>query len=119
MFILNANLLFRTLVSSVLFLRKKSFKKVSSNTISKDNYKFPGKFFINDYVLILSFFLVISSAHAYHKDSTDEQLRVKAAFILNLARFVEWPNVSKDKEKQNVIICFYQYNFREYHMPHP
>ncbi len=88
---------------------------MSSTTISKDNYKCPGKYSVTDYVFIipamLSCFLVISSAHAYHKDSTDEQLRVKAAFILNLARFVEWPNVSKDKEKQNVIICFYQYNF--------
>ena len=102
-------------MSSVLFLRKKSFKKVRSNTGSKYYDKCTAKFSVTDSVFIipamLSFFLVVSSVHAYHKNNTNEQLKVKAAFILNLARFVEWPKVTKDKERQNVIICFYQYNF--------
>ena len=115
MYIFNAHVLFRMLVSCVLFLRKKSLKKVRANSSSKDIHKCPGKFVVTEPIfiisVILSFFLFLSSVHAYNKDNTNEQLKVKAAFILNLARFVEWPNVSKDNEKQNVTICFYQYNF--------
>ena len=74
-------------------------------------------------VLIVLSFVVTSlcmlNSYAYHKPSHEheriahynEQLKVKAAFILNLARFVEWPRKPDGKEKKDVVICFYQYNF--------
>ena len=44
-------------------------------------------------------------------DNESELLKVKAAFILNLARFVEWPEDSSSQEFQDVVLCFYQDNF--------
>ena len=53
-------------------------------------------------------------SHAYDHQSVQshhsEQLKVKAAFVLNLARFVEWPEESKGNEEKDIVICFYQYN---------
>jgi hypothetical protein len=82
--------------------------------------------FAGHIVLIVLSFVVTSlcvlNSHAYHQPSHDrtadyneqmknEQLKVKAAFILNLARFVEWPKEPEGTEKKDVVICFYQYNF--------
>jgi len=57
--------------------------------------------------------LAMNTANSYDKRSShrDNQQEVKSAFILNLARFVEWPKKSKSDKKKDVVICFYQYNF--------
>lgn len=71
-----------------------------------------GKHFV---ILSLLLFLVLfSHSYALHNNknsSTDEQLKVKAAFILNLARFVEWPGSTKNDAENEIVVCFYQYNF--------
>lgn len=53
----------------------------------------------------------MASAYAYQKSNVNDLQKVKAAFILNLARFVEWPQEVEGKENNDIILCFYQYNF--------
>lgn len=55
----------------------------------------------------------LPQAQALQTHATDEQLKVKAAFVLNLTRFVKWPEESGRKKARDVMICFYQYNFLE------
>ncbi len=66
--------------------------------------------FVSLFFVSLSFFL-ISDAYAFQKNRVNEQLKVKAAFVLNLARFIEWPEETTGEEKEDVVLCFYQYNF--------
>ncbi len=37
-------------------------------------------------------FILMPDVYAAQKSKINEQLKVKAAFVLNLARFVEWPD---------------------------
>lgn len=53
----------------------------------------------------------MSDVYAFQKNRVNEQLKVKAAFVLNLARFIEWPEETTGEEKEDVVLCFYQYNF--------
>jgi len=60
---------------------------------------------------LLTSLLLSASAKSFNKTHSYDQLKVKAAFILNLARFVEWPDEPEDKKTQDIVMCFYQYNF--------
>lgn len=72
-------------------------------------------------ILVLCFFIpaflmvnvCLSRVEAFQSHSSYEQLKVKAAFVLNLARFVEWPNEPERKNINDIVMCFYQYNFLE------
>jgi len=89
------------------------------NTISENKYRLLVNVFrINNIIIIIIFIsslLLLSNSDAYQ--DSNEQLKVKAAFVLNLARFIEWPDKFEEKEKpegkekEETIICFYQYNF--------
>lgn len=59
--------------------------------------------------ILFSFLLLTTDVYAYHNSEINNQLKVKAAFILNLARFVEHKEISSGYK--DVLICFYQYNF--------
>ncbi|MCW8928732.1 MAG: YfiR family protein [Gammaproteobacteria bacterium] len=79
-------------------------------------YQFPGKVVsikskITIYSLLFSSLLMFDTYASQNHFNTDEQLKVKAAFILNLARFVEWPESVNYNGHKDVVVCFYQYDF--------
>ena len=51
------------------------------------------------------------NAHVDHRSENKRQLKVKAAFILNLIRFSQWNSIDKTQKNAPVNLCLYQYNF--------
>lgn len=117
MYILKSSSFIKTLVnrslrvSSTCFTHTVSSLKIINNILPQF-YLGSKQFFI---LTLMFASILISNSYAYQSNnkysSTDEQLKVKAAFILNLARFVEWPDEQKENIKKEVVVCFYQYNF--------
>jgi hypothetical protein len=60
-------------------------------------------------VLLLLFSMTFVQASQIQDD--EEILKVKAAFILNLVRFVQWPWDNRQKSNKALTLCFYQNNF--------
>lgn len=97
----------------------KTFPKTSFNILSilvkKTCVKLLRPFFKISYVIAVVVLCTMSSnsslAYAQKMDKEHELLRVKAAFVLNLARFVEWPETINNKKLKEVNFCFYQDNF--------
>lgn len=58
-------------------------------------------------ILLTSLFLAPSSALANDKNKEYLAQRIKAAFILNIARYVQWPNGMANSELN---LCLYQIN---------
>ena len=54
---------------------------------------------------------ISSTAANYETENSVELLKVKAAFVLNLARFVDWSAIPDTSTKDRVNLCFYQNNF--------
>lgn len=117
MYILESFFVLKTLVNQSLRVSF-TFLKHDLFTLNIINNVFP-QFYLGSkpfFILSLMFSsILISNSYAYQTNnkhaSADEQLKVKAAFVLNLARFVEWPNEQKENARKEVVVCFYQYNF--------
>ena len=59
-------------------------------------------------VLIIS--ALSSQTPASAQDSTSVEYRVKAAFLLNFARFVEWPHTVFQNDKTPITVCIFRYD---------
>jgi len=62
------------------------------------------------YLLYVISFLFSVMLPAQADGMMDRLSRVKAAFILNIARYVEWPDTHKNSEDKEFQLCFYRKN---------
>ena len=64
----------------------------------------------NLYLLPILSLLLCSMLPVSADGRTDRASRVKAAFILNIARYVEWPNTTLQSNEKNFRLCFLEKN---------
>lgn len=53
------------------------------------------------------FFFTVNAAEGSQTDQID---RIKAAFVLNIARFVSWPPEAFESKDEHLLLCFYRSN---------
>jgi len=62
------------------------------------------------YLLSIASILLSSMLPVVADGKTDRLNHVKAAFILNIVRFAEWPNISRQSIEENYRLCFLNNN---------
>ncbi|WP_390617103.1 YfiR family protein [Maricurvus nonylphenolicus] len=63
--------------------------------------------------MTLVMLLGVASASAYSQDVDQKQRLVKAAFILNIAKFVTWPEASYQTRPKQLVLCHYRQDVLE------
>ncbi len=64
-----------------------------------------GKFMLVSVLLCLTI-----NAYSEHLLDSERQLKVKAAFVINLVRFSQWRSKNKVQKRKTIDLCLYQYN---------
>lgn len=57
--------------------------------------------------------LGVASASAYSQDFDQKQRLVKAAFVLNIAKFVTWPETTYQTRPNQLVLCHYRQDVLE------